>query len=466
MSAAVGVFIVGFSSIFTGLNFIVTIHKMRAPGMTWCKLPLFVWAHYATSIIMVLGTPGAGRSRWSWWRLERSFGFGDLRPEARRRSDPVPAPVLVLLAPGRLHHDPAGVRRDQRDRPLLRRSGRSSATRSMAVAMLGDRGASASWSGATTCSSSGQSMYAGMVFSLLSFLVAIPSAIKVFNWTATLYKGSVSGDTPMLYALGFIGLFTIGGLTGLLLASLAVDVHVHDTYFVVAHFHYIMVGGTVMAYLGGRPLLVAQDDRPDVPGDLGQAGGLTGVPRVQPDVLPAVRARLPGDAAAVLRVSARVPGAQRDVHRRGPRSWRSATCSRWSTWSSRSGWAKRPGRTPGAPRAWNGRSRRPRSVHNFDEPPVARSGPTTIRSGSMTVSLAEAVRQPRRPPGLALRGPGSAARAPTLGMWTFLATEVMFFGGLFMGVRRLPVHRRARRRSRWPAGSSTLGWGRSTRSSS
>jgi cytochrome c oxidase subunit 1 len=243
-----GAFLAGFSSILTGLNFIVTIHKMRAPGLTWFRLPLFCWSIYATSLIQLLGTPVIAITL-VLVMVEKIFKVGIFDPQLG--GDPVlfqhffwfyshPA-VYIMILPGM-----AVVSE------IITCFSRKTvfgykfiAFSSLAIAVLGFL----VWGHHLFVSS--QSPYAGMVFSVLSFLVAVPSAIKVFNWTATLYKGSIRLQTPMLYVLGFIGLFTIGGLTGLPLASLATDVHLHDTYYIIAHFHYIMVGGAVMAYLGG-----------------------------------------------------------------------------------------------------------------------------------------------------------------------------------------------------------------------
>ncbi len=245
---ALGVFIAGFSSILTGLNFIVTIHRMRAPGMTWFRLPLFVWAHYATSLIQVLGTPVIAITILMVF-VERAFGFAIFDPA--RGGDPVlfqhlfwfyshPA-VYIMIVPA------LGVQSE-----LIANFAKKKifgysfvAFSSLAIAMFGF----IVW--AHHMFVSGISVYAAMVFSFLSFSVAIPSAVKLFNWTATLYKGAISFEMPMLYAYGFMGLFAIGGLTGLFLATLGTDIHMHDTYFVVAHFHYIMVGGSIMGYLGG-----------------------------------------------------------------------------------------------------------------------------------------------------------------------------------------------------------------------
>lgn len=248
VAVGLGIFVNGFSSILTGLNFIVTIHTMRAPGMTWFRLPLFIWAHYATSLIMILGTPVIAITI-LLVALERLAHIGIFDP--RLGGDPVlfqhffwfyshPA-VYIMILPS------MGVVSE-----IISTHSRKNifgytfvAFSSLAIAVFGFL----VWGHHLFTSS--QSVYAGMIFSIISFTVAIPSAVKVFNWTATLYKGSISYDTPMLYAMGFIGLFTIGGLTGMFLASLGTDVHLTDTYFIVAHFHYIMVGGALMGYLGG-----------------------------------------------------------------------------------------------------------------------------------------------------------------------------------------------------------------------
>jgi cytochrome c oxidase subunit 1 len=245
---ALGIFITGFSSILTGLNFIVTIHRMRAPGMTWFRMPLFLWSIYATSLILVLGTPVLAITI-LLIAVERLFHFGFFDPAVG--GDPVlfqhlfwfyshPAVyIMVLPSMGIVSELVAAFCR----KPVFGYS--FVAFASLAIAVLGFL----VWGHHMFVA--GESVYSALVFSILSFLVAIPSAVKVFNWTATMYRGAISWQTPMLYAIGFIGLFTIGGLTGLFLAAVGIDVHVTDTYFIIAHFHYIMVGGTIMGYLGG-----------------------------------------------------------------------------------------------------------------------------------------------------------------------------------------------------------------------
>jgi cytochrome c oxidase subunit 1 len=244
----VGILIAGFSSILTGLNFIVTIHRMRAPGMTWFRLPLFIWSHYATALIQVLATPVIAITL-VLLVLERGLHIGIFDPKLG--GDPIlfqhmfwfyshPA-VYIMILPG------MGVISEVITTFSHKRAFgyKAIAFSSIAIAVFGFL----VW--AHHMFVVGISLYAALFFSLLTFLVAIPSAIKVFNWSATMYKGSIRWDTPMLYAFGFIGLFTIGGLTGLFLAALGLDVHVTETYFIVAHFHYVMVGGMVFAYLCG-----------------------------------------------------------------------------------------------------------------------------------------------------------------------------------------------------------------------
>ncbi len=243
-----GVFVLGFSSILTGLNFIVTVHKLRAPGMTMTRMPLFVWAIYSTAILQVVATPVLAITL-MLLIAERTFGIGIF--DAKLGGDPVlfqhffwfyshPA-VYIMVLPA------MGVISE-----LVTAFSRKTIFGYTAIAYSSIGIAAISflvWGHHMFVN--GQSEFAGIAFSVITMLVGVPTAIKLFNWMATLYKGSISLDSPMLYALGFMFIFTIGGLTGIYLATLAVDMHLHDTYFVVAHFHYVMVGGTLMALMGG-----------------------------------------------------------------------------------------------------------------------------------------------------------------------------------------------------------------------
>jgi cytochrome c oxidase subunit 1 len=242
-----GVFILGFSSILTGLNFIVTVHKLRAPGMGWFDMPLFVWAIYSTSIIQVLATPVIGITL-ALLIMERLLRVGIFDPALG--GDPVlyqhffwfyshpVVYVMILPAMGVISETIATHSHKQ-----------IFGYKAVAYASLGIAAVSFIVWGHHMFTS--MSEVAAVVFSFLTFLVAIPTAVKVFNWIATLYKGSIALNAPMIYTLMFLFLFSIGGLTGLPLGTLATDVHLHDSYFVVAHFHYVMMGSTIIALMAG-----------------------------------------------------------------------------------------------------------------------------------------------------------------------------------------------------------------------
>ena len=295
--ATVGAFILGFSSILTGVNFLATIHMLRPRGMGWGRLPLLLWALYATSIIQILATPVLAITL-LLLIAERALGVGIFDPALG--GDPVlyqhffwfyshPAVYIMILPALGVISEVISIfsRKHIFGYKFI-------AASSLAIALFGF----IVWG--HHMFTSGQSALLNAIFSLLTMSVAIPSAVKVFNWLATMHRGRIRLETPMVYALGFIWLFVIGGLTGLFLGTLSTDIHYHDTYFVVAHFHYVMVGSTLFAFLARRVPVVAQDLRQDVQRLLGPGLGVDRLRRVQPHVLRAVHRRQPRHAPAVL----------------------------------------------------------------------------------------------------------------------------------------------------------------------
>jgi cytochrome c oxidase subunit 1 len=310
-----GIFLIGMSSILTGLNFLVTIHKLRAPGMTWHRMPLFIWSMYATSIIQVLATPVVGIT-FLLLAMERMFGVGFFDPA--KGGDPIlfqhffwfyshpVVYVMILPAMGVISEVVPVFSR----KPIFGYN--AIAYSSVAIAVFGFF----VWGHHMFVS--GMSGTAAIIFSLLTFSVAIPTAVKVFNWIATMYKGSITFESPMLYALTFIFLFVVGGLTGMFLGALGSDIHVHDTYFIVAHFHYTMMGGTVMGLLAGLhfwfPKMTGRMLSEKMARYAGALCLAAHVCRLQRHLLHPVHHGVRGDAQTLRGIPGAIPDAQHSIH--------------------------------------------------------------------------------------------------------------------------------------------------------
>ena len=311
--------LIGTSSILGAINFLVTIFKMRAPGMTLFRMPILVWTVLVTSVLVLMATPVI-TSALIMLFIDRNYGGSFFDPSRRRQRDPLPEHLLVLLAPGRLRHGPAGDGHHQRDPAGLQPQ---AAVRLQGVRLRDGR----------RSAPSGFSVWAhhmfttGAVFlpffSLMTFLIAVPTGVKMFNWIFTMWRGQLMLKTPLLFALGFLTMFLIGGINGAFSASVPVDFALHDTYWVVAHLHYVLFGGSVFGVIAGDLLLVPEDDRPDAERDPRQGPVRADVHRLQPDVLPDARARAsPGMPRRIADYSV-----DRRLERPEPRSRRSAASS-------------------------------------------------------------------------------------------------------------------------------------------
>ena len=419
----VAIFIAGFSSIATGLNFIITIHTLRAPGMTWFRMPVFLWSLYATSVILVLATPVLAMTL-LLLAFERIFHIGVFDPNIG--GDPLlfqhlfwfyshPA-VYVMILPGFgvvSEIVPAFSSKTLFGYKFVVWS-------SVAIAVI----SFLVWGHHMFVA--GTSLYSALVFSILSFMVSVPSAIKVFNWISTMHRGHIRFDAPMLYAICFIGLFTLGGLTGLFVATLAADVHLTQTYFVVAHFHYVMVGGMVSAYFAGLhfwwPKITGRL-YPEIWGRIGAVTiflgfnltffpqfllGYLGMPRryaSYPDEFQVLNV-FSSAGATVLAVGYILPLV-------------------YLTWSLIYG--EKAGANPWNATGLEWQTTSPPPTENFAETPIVTTPPYQYPLQKSRRAMSDGLTH-----GFQYSSASHQAQTAIAGMWLFLATEILFFGPVFL----------------------------------